>query len=121
MARDIVRLWVSSVDWQNEVPFGEELFQQITEPYRRLRNSLRILLANLTTSIRRRTRVQPEAFSLLDRWALQRLHQVTVACRDAYQEFEFRRVFNELNQFCTVDLSALYVRCHQGPSLLRSG
>jgi len=106
---DIVRLWVSSVDWQNEVPFGEELFQQITEPYRRLRNSLRILLANLYDFDPKKHSVQPEAFSLVDRWALQRLHQVTVACRDAYKDFEFRRVFNELNQFCTVDLSALYV------------
>jgi len=44
---DIVRLWVSSVDWQNEVPFGEDLFKQVTEPYRRIRNTLRILLGNL--------------------------------------------------------------------------
>ncbi len=44
---DIVRLWVSSVDWQNEVPFGEDLFKQVAEPYRRLRNTLRILLGNL--------------------------------------------------------------------------
>ncbi len=106
---DIVRLWVSSVDWQNEVPFGEELFQQIAEPYRRLRNSLRILLANLYDFDPKKDAVTSEQFSLLDRWALQRLHQVTVACRKAYEDYEFRRVFNELNQFCTVDLSALYV------------
>jgi isoleucyl-tRNA synthetase len=106
---DIVRLWVSSVDWQNEVPFGEELFQQIAEPYRRIRNSLRILLANLYDFDPKKHAVSNEQFSLLDRWALQRLHQVTTACRKAYEDFEFRRVFNELNQFCTVDLSALYV------------
>lgn len=106
---DIVRLWVSSVDWQNEVPFGEELFQQIAEPYRRLRNSLRILLANLSDFDAAKDGVDAEGFGLLDRWALQRLHQVTVACRKAYEEYDFRRVFNELNQFCAVDLSALYV------------
>jgi isoleucyl-tRNA synthetase len=106
---DIVRLWVSSVDWQNEVPFGEELFQQIAEPYRRLRNSLRILLANLYDFDPKKDAVGADSFRLLDRWALQRLHQLTVACRKAYEEYEFRRVFNELNQFCTVDLSALYV------------
>ena len=106
---DIVRLWVSSVDWQNEVPFGEELFQQIAEPYRRVRNSLRILLANLYDFDPAKDAVSSDQFSLLDRWALQRLHQVTVSCRKAYEEFDFRRVFNELNQFCTVDLSSLYV------------
>ena len=45
---DIVRLWAASVDWQNEVPFGEDLFKQVTEPYRRLRNTLRILLGNIS-------------------------------------------------------------------------
>ena len=54
---DIVRLWAASVDWQNEVPFGEDLFKQVTEPYRRLRNTLRILLGNISglTSPRRRS------------------------------------------------------------------
>ncbi|MES2474295.1 MAG: isoleucine--tRNA ligase [Verrucomicrobiota bacterium] len=102
---DIVRLWVSSVDWQNEVPFGEDLFKQVAEPYRRLRNTLRILLGNLDG-------YQPVAdpqYTLLDRWILERLHAVTAECLAAYQAYEFRKVFNALNQFCTTDLSAIYI------------
>ena len=103
---DIVRLWVSSVDWQNEVPFGEELFKQVAEPYRRLRNTLRILLGNLDGW--GRSSVAP-SYTLLDTWILERLHAVTKECLAAYESFEFRKVFNSINQFCTTDLSAIYI------------
>ncbi len=106
---DILRLWVSSVDWQNEVPFGEDLFKQTTEPYRRFRNILRILLANLDDFDAATDAVGSEHFTLVDRWAMERLHRVVAECREAYDAFEFRRVFNTLNQFCANDLSALYV------------
>lgn len=106
---DILRLWVSSVDWQNEVPFGEDLFKQTAEPYRRFRNTLRILLANLHDFDAENDAVADGEFTLLDRWILERLHQVVVECREAYAAYEFRKVFNTLNQFCAVDLSALYV------------
>lgn len=106
---DILRLWVSSVDWQNEVPFGEDLFKQTTEPYRRFRNILRILLANLDDFDPEKDSVSDTEFTLLDRWILERLHQVVTECRAAYADYEFRKVFNVLNQFCAVDLSALYV------------
>ncbi|MEN9974497.1 MAG: isoleucine-tRNA ligase [Verrucomicrobiota bacterium] len=103
---DIVRLWVSSVDWQNEVPFGEDLFKQVAEPYRRLRNTLRILLGNLDGY---QLTTQPVHFTLLDRWILERLHEVVAECRKGYETYEFRKVFNALNQFCTNDLSAIYI------------
>jgi isoleucyl-tRNA synthetase len=104
---DIVRLWVSSVDWQNEVPFGEDLFKQVTEPYRRIRNTLRILLGNLDGfDASAADAAQP---TLLDRWILERLHAVVGECLRAYEAFEFRKVFNALNQFCTHDLSATYI------------
>jgi isoleucyl-tRNA synthetase len=107
---DIVRLWASSVDWQNEVPFGEDLFKQVAEPYRRLRNTLRILLGNLDghnpkSSISNLRSPIP----LLDHWILERLHAVVKECLIAYESFEFRKVFNAINQFCTTDLSAIYI------------
>lgn len=108
---DIVRLWVSSVDWQNDVPFGEDLFGQIREPYRRFRNCLRILVANLYDFEVKKHAVAAADLTLVDRWILERLNQVIKACRQAYEELDFRRVFNELNQFCAVDLSSLYVDC----------
>ena len=106
---DIVRLWVSSVDWQSEVPFGEELFKQVAEPYRRLRNTLRILLGNLEGFDPEKDAVPADEFPLFDRWILERLHNVVAECRKAYENFEFRKVFNALNQFCTADLSAVYI------------
>lgn len=106
---DILRLWVSSVDWQSEVPFSEDLFKQVAEPYRRLRNTLRILLGNLEGFDPTKDAVTPEEMPLLDRWILERLNGVVAECRKAYENFEFRKVFNSLNQFCTADLSAVYV------------
>ena len=106
---DIVRLWVSSVDWQTEVPFGEDLFKQIAEPYRRLRNTLRILLGNMDGFDPVKDRVAKKDMPLLDQWVLERLHTVIGECRSAYENFEFRKVFNQINQFCAADLSAIYV------------
>ena len=102
---DIVRLWVSSVDWQNEVPFGEDLFKQVTDPYRRLRNTLRILLANLKGY----NGEKPETLDALDGWILERSNALINEVRAAYDAYEFRKVFMAINQFCTNDLSALYI------------
>jgi isoleucyl-tRNA synthetase len=106
---DILRLWVSSVDWQSEVPFSEDLFKQVAEPYRRLRNTLRILLGNLDGFDPEMDRVAPSHLPLLDQWILERLHAVVSECRKAYEQYEFRKVFNSLNQFCATDLSAIYI------------
>ncbi len=102
---DIVRLWVSSVDWRDEVPFGEDLFKQITDPYRRLRNTLRILLANLKGYEGDR----PDSLDPLDAWILERTNALVRTVRDAYEDYDFRKVFSAVNQFCTGDLSALYI------------
>ncbi len=106
---DILRLWVSSVDWQTEVPFGEDLFKQVAEPYRRIRNTLRILLGNLHGFDADRDAVAPEEMTLVDRWILEGLHEVVTECRRAYDAYEFRKVFTVINQFCARDLSAIYI------------
>jgi isoleucyl-tRNA synthetase len=104
---DVVRLWAASVEYTHEVPFSEESFALLTDAYRQFRNVLRILLANLHD-------MPPEGASLegmttVDRWLLSRLQTVIAQCREAYGVYDFRKVFQTLNQFCTVDLSALYV------------
>jgi isoleucyl-tRNA synthetase len=104
---DIVRLWAASVEFTNEVPFSEESFALLTDAYRQFRNVLRILLANLHDAPADLKR--PEGMTLVDCWILSRLQAVVAGCREAYAALEFRRVFQLLNQFCTVDLSALYV------------
>lgn len=102
---DILRLWVSSVDWQNEVPFGEDLFQQVGEPYRRLRNTFKILLGNM-----RDEKVdEPESLPLVDQWIMERLQVVISEIREAYAAYDFRKVFTVVNQFAASDLSAIYI------------
>jgi isoleucyl-tRNA synthetase len=106
---DLVRLWAASVDYREEVPFSIDLFDQTTDAYRRIRNTLRILLGNLHGFDPTRHSVAQDQLTLVDRWVLERLHAVVTECRTAYDALEFRRVFIALNQFCAVDLSALYV------------
>lgn len=106
---DIVRLWVSSVDYQNEVPFSEESFTRLGEAYRSFRNILRILLANLSDIKSGNQEIRKEALTTIDRWMLSRLQGVIASCREGYAAYDFRRVFQTLNQFVTVDVSALYV------------
>ncbi|MBV9107047.1 MAG: isoleucine--tRNA ligase [Verrucomicrobia bacterium] len=104
---DIVRLWVSSVNYTDEVPFGETIFGQLADTYRRIRNTLRILLGNLHDFNPAKDRV-PDP-TLIDRWAASRLQQVIQQCAEAYQRYEFHKVYHALNQFCAVDLSSLYI------------
>jgi isoleucyl-tRNA synthetase len=117
---DLVRLWASSIDYTDDVPFSEEMFTRLGDTYRRIRNTLRILLGNLFDFLvaalhERRNQSseedrQPEtAATLIDRWILERLDQVTADCRSAYQAFEFHKVYQTLNHFCAVDLSSLYI------------
>ena len=106
---DLVRLWAASVDYREEVPFSVDLFDQTTEAYRRIRNTLRILLGNRHGFDPARHAVAAADLTLVDRWVLERLHAVVTECRAAYHALEFRRVFIALNQFCAVDLSALYI------------
>jgi len=105
---DLVRLWASSIDYTDDVPFSEEMFTRLGDTYRRIRNTLRILLGNLY-DFSGKPENRNEGFTLIDRWILERLDQVTTDGRAAYEAFEFHKVYHTLNQFCAVDLSSLYV------------
>jgi isoleucyl-tRNA synthetase len=104
---DLVRLWASSIDYTADVPFSEEMFTRLGDTYRRIRNTLRILLGNLFDY--KSGEIEKTNFTLIDRWILERLGEVTATCRSAYEAFEFHKVYHTLNQFCAVDLSSLYV------------
>ena len=123
---DLVRLWASSINYTDDVPFSEEMFTRLGDTYRRIRNTLRILLGNLydfpvaavydrRTSVgesmrRSQTAATKEgSLTLVDRWILDRLQSVIVDCREAYASYEFHKVYHTLNQFCAVDLSSLYI------------
>jgi len=110
---DLVRLWASSIDYTADVPFSEEIFTRLGDTYRRIRNTLRILLGNLydfsADPDRGGLASTMPATMLVDRWVLERLNDVIADCRSAYEAFEFHKVYHALNQFCAVDLSSLYI------------
>ena len=114
---DLVRLWASSINYTDDVPFSEEMFTRLGDTYRRIRNTLRILLGNLydfpsegpASAGPGRAEARPSGLTLVDRWILDRLQTVITECRDAYAAYEFHKVYHTLNQFCAVDLSSLYV------------
>jgi len=122
---DLLRLWVSSVNFTDDVPFSEEIFTRLSDAYRRIRNTLRILLANLHDYDASRP-PDPADLTFVDRWILARLQEVVATCAEGYENLEFHRVYHTINQFCAVDLSSLYVDitkdrlyCDQGDSLRR--
>ncbi len=103
---DLVRLWASSINYTDDVPFSEEMFTRLGDTYRRIRNTLRILLGNLHDYPAGGAAGEP---TLVDRWILARLGEVIAECRAAYEAIEFHKVYHSLNQFCAVDLSSLYI------------
>jgi isoleucyl-tRNA synthetase len=95
------------VNYGDEVPFGEKMFDQLADTYRRIRNTLRILLGNLYDFQSDTDRTTD--LTLVDRWILSRLQQLVRTCKEAYHTYEFHKVYHAINQFCAVDLSSLYI------------
>ena len=110
---DLIRLWASSINFGDDVPFSEEMFTRLGDTYRRIRNTLRILLGNLfdysVTPVADPSQQPTAAATIIDRWILDRLDHVIAECRSAYAAFEFHKVYHSINHFCAVDLSSLYV------------
>jgi isoleucyl-tRNA synthetase len=103
---DLVRLWASSINYTDDVPFSEEIFTRLGDTYRRIRNTLRILHGNLFDWPAESAAPEP---TLIDRWILSKLDHVIADSRAGYEAFEFHKVYHILNQFCAVDLSSLYI------------
>jgi isoleucyl-tRNA synthetase len=104
---EILRLWVASSDYSNDIRFGAGIVQASTDSYRKLRNTFRYLLGTLahyTPELRVAYADLPE----LERYILHQLGELDGVVRRAYETYDFRRVFSALFNFCTVDLSAIY-------------
>jgi len=106
---DILRLWVASQDYRDDVPFSEEIFKIVSDTYRSFRNTLRILLANLYDFDPARDCVPDADLSGIDLYMRTRLQDVIRQSIAAYNSYEFHQVYHVINRFCAVDLSALYV------------
>jgi isoleucyl-tRNA synthetase len=105
---DVIRLWIASQDFRDDIPISKEILSHVGETYRLIRNTLRYQLANLFDFVPARDAVAVEAMDTLDRWALHQTAELVRACAAAYEAYEFHRVYQLCNQFCAVTLSATY-------------
>ena len=106
---EILRLWVSAQDYRDDVRISPEILTHLIEAYRKIRNTCRFLLSNLYDFDPEKDRVPYEQLPELDRWALHRLSELIPRVQKFYDDFEFHAIFHALNNFCSVDLSAVYL------------
>ncbi len=106
---DVLRLWVSSVDYSADVPIGASILRQIADVYRKVRNTSRYLLGNLHDFDPERDTIPVPELPLLDRWMLQRTAEVMDEISTAFDRYEFYRFFQLLQSYCVVDLSNFYL------------
>ena len=106
---EIIRLWVASTEFTEELRVGAEILQRVVDVYRKLRNTCRILVANLYDFDPVRDAVSLDALDPVDRFALARYAEAVQRMRRAYDAYDFSTVSQTLNTLCTVDLSAFYV------------
>lgn len=106
---DILRLWVSSVDYTNDVPIGKNILKQMSDVYRKIRNTARFLLGNLHDFDPAKDAVPYEQLPELDRYMLHRITEVFDEVQDAFETYQFFRFFQTIQNFCTVDLSNFYL------------
>jgi isoleucyl-tRNA synthetase len=106
---DVLRLWVSSVDYSADVPLGPGIVKQLADVYRKVRNTARYLLGNLHDFVPERDAVPYGQLPLLDQWMLQRTAALIDNVTGDFQRYEFYRFFQALQNFCVVDLSNVYL------------
>jgi isoleucyl-tRNA synthetase len=105
---DLLRLWVGSQEYQADVKMSERVMTQLSEAYRKIRNTIRFALGNLNDFDPSRHVVANEQLEDLDRWMLERTADLVKKCREWYAAYEFHRVYHAIHDFCVVDLSAFY-------------
>ncbi len=104
---DILRLWVASSDFTEDLRIGTDIIKTNVDAYRRLRNTIRFMLANLA-GFDERERIAASEMPELERYMLAKLAELDALVRHGYAEYDFNRVFNALFNFCTNELSAFY-------------
>ena len=105
---DVIRLWIASQDFRDDIPVDDEILKNVGEAYRLFRNTFRFQLSNLFDFDAARHAVPVAAMDALDRWALHQTATLIAECTKAYDAYEFHRVYQLCNQFCSVTLSAIY-------------
>ena len=106
---DIIRLWVASSDYTVDVRAGKEIFRQLSEAYRKMRNTARFMLGNINDFDPAKDMVDDDQLFEIDRWALEACNKLTATMRDAYEHYDFSRAYHALYNFCVIDMSNFYM------------
>ena len=106
---EILRLWVSAQDYRDDLRISPEILTHLIEAYRKIRNTCRFMLSNLYDFNPDAHRVPFDQLPELDRWALLKLYILIGKVKKSYEDFDFRQIIHELDYFCTVNMSAVYL------------
>ncbi len=106
---ELVRLWAASSDYHADVRCSENIFKQLSESYRKIRNTARIMMANLGDFNPDTDMVAFDDMLEIDKWIVAETNKLVKLCMEAYEEYEFHIVYHAINKFCTIELSKLYI------------
>ena len=106
---DIIRLWVASSDYTVDVRISKEILKQLSEAYRKIRNTARFILGNLNGFDPNKDMVADDQLCEIDRWALDAVDELLATATEAYENFDFSRVYHEVHNFCVVEMSNFYL------------
>ncbi|MBW6511135.1 MAG: isoleucine--tRNA ligase [Desulfuromonadaceae bacterium] len=106
---EILRLWVATQDYRNDTRVGDAILKQVSEAYRRIRNTARYILGNLHDFNPATDLVAPGELVEIDRWALSKLEGLTSRVEKAYADYDFHILYHAVHNFCSVDMSAFYL------------
>jgi isoleucyl-tRNA synthetase len=105
---DLLRLWVASQEYQADVKMSERVMTQLSEAYRKIRNTFRFALGNLSDFDPSRDALPNDQLEEIDRWMLERTAELSRKCREWYAGYDFHRVYHAIHDYCVVDLSSFY-------------
>ena len=106
---EVLRLWVSSENYQDDIKVSDEILKHVTDAYRKMRNTLRFLLSNLYDFAPEKDRLAYGQLTEIDRWALARFAELTRRVSQAYERYEFHTVYHALFTFCGTTISSIYL------------
>ncbi|WP_027307390.1 isoleucine--tRNA ligase [Caloramator sp. ALD01] len=106
---DVLRLWVSSADYKTDVRISKDILKQLSEVYRKIRNTARYMIGNLYDFDPNKDMVDYSEMNELDKWALLKLQHLTKEVTEAYEGYEFHILYHAIHNFCVVDMSNFYL------------
>jgi len=109
LGADILRLWVSATDYKGEIHVSDEILNRTADAYRRIRNTMRFLLANIDGFVPDKHRVAPEQLVALDAWIIEVAAKLQEEIVEAYDTYQFHLIYQKIHNFCVVELGSFYL------------